>query len=48
MTNFGKERSDLEHAVLLFHKLTKIENDKKDAENILKEEDSKNREIWLK
>ena len=32
MTNFGKERSDLEHAVLLFHKLTKIENDKKDAE----------------
>ena len=32
ITKLSKERSDLEHAVLLFHKLTKIENDKKDAE----------------
>ena len=29
MTKLSKERSDLEPAVLLFHKLTKIENDKK-------------------
>ena len=45
MTNLAKERSDLEPAVLLFHKLTKIENDKKDAENILKFEDSEIREM---
>ena len=32
ITKLSKERSDLEPAVLLFHKLTKIENDKKDAE----------------
>ena len=45
MTKLSKERSDLEHAVLLFHKLTKIENNKKDAENILKDEDSEIREM---
>ena len=32
MTKLSKERSDLEPTVLLFDKLTKIENDKKDAE----------------
>ena len=40
ITKLSKERSDLEPTVLLFDKLTKIENDKKDAENILKDEDS--------
>ena len=32
MTELSKERSDLEPTILLFDKLTKIENDKKDAE----------------
>ena len=32
ITKLSKERSDLEPTVLLFDKLTKIENDKKDAE----------------
>ena len=45
ITKLSKERSDLEPTVLLFDKLTKIENDKKDAENILKDEDSEIREM---
>ena len=45
MTNLAKERNDLEPVVLLFHKLTKIENDKKNNENILKDEDSEIREM---
>ena len=45
MTKLSKERSDLEPAFLLFHKFTKIENDKKDAENFLKDEDSEIREM---
>ena len=47
MTKLSKERSDLEPAVLLFDKLTKIENDKKDAENLLKDEDSEIREMTI-
>ena len=45
MTKLSKERSDLEPAVILFDKLTKIENDKKDAENLLKDEDNEIREM---
>ena len=45
ITKLSKERSSLEPAVILFDKLTKVESDKEDAEELLKENDIEIKEM---